>query len=69
MEYKAQELIKAARINNFNLYIIMDIVQWKVNQDLLDRILEIKENGQRPIKRGFKTWLTYIRTWKSKNYE
>ena len=41
------------------------IESFKINQALLERILEIKENDQRSIKRGFKTWLKYIRTWKN----
>lgn len=41
------------------------IENWKVNNDLLARLLAIKENDQRKIKKGFKTWLKYIRQWKS----
>ena len=40
------------------------IESFKVNQALLERLLEIKENEQRKVKKGFKTWLKYIRTWK-----
>jgi hypothetical protein len=43
----------------------MDKLEWNVNYDLLNRLLEIKENQNKPIKRGFKTWLKYIRTWKN----
>jgi hypothetical protein len=41
------------------------IETFKVNDDLLARLLEIKENDQRKIKKGFKTWLKYIRQWKN----
>lgn len=41
------------------------IENFKVNDELLARFLQIKENDQRSIKRGFKTWLKYIRTWKN----
>ena len=40
------------------------IESFKINKALLERVLKIKENDQRSIKRGFKTWLKYIRTWK-----
>jgi hypothetical protein len=40
------------------------IENFKVNDELLARLLEIKENDQRKIKRGFKKWLNYIRQWK-----
>ena len=41
------------------------IENWKVNNELLARFLQIKENEQRSIKKGFKQWLKYIRTWKN----
>lgn len=37
---------------------------FKINHDLLNRVIEIKVEEQRPLKRGFKTWLKYVRTWK-----
>jgi len=42
----------------------MDIITWRVNYDLLDRLLQIKENQNKPIKRGFKNWLKYIYNYK-----
>jgi hypothetical protein len=42
----------------------MDKFEWNVNYDLLDRLLQIKENQNKPIKRGFKNWLRYIYNYK-----
>jgi len=41
------------------------IKYWEVNDDLLARFNEIRDNDQRKIKKGFKQWLKYIRTWKN----
>jgi hypothetical protein len=42
----------------------MDKLEFNVNEDLLKRVLEIKSNQQKPIKRGFKKWLNYIYQYK-----
>ena len=42
---------------------------FSVNHILLDRVISIKENQNKPIKKGFKSWLKYIRTYKQENNE
>jgi hypothetical protein len=39
----------------------------KINEDLLQKVLEIKQNEKKPLKRGFKTWLKYIYNYKSES--
>jgi hypothetical protein len=43
----------------------MDRLEFNVNEELLKRVLEIKLEQQKPIKRGFKKWLMYIYKYKS----
>ncbi len=51
-------------LNQTKNTIKMDKLEWNANNDLLDRLLQIKENQNKPIKRGFKTWLKYIYNYK-----
>jgi hypothetical protein len=41
--------------------------EMKINEDLLQKVLQIKQNEKKPIKRGFKTWLKYIYNYKSES--
>ncbi len=41
--------------------------EMKVNEDLLQKVLQIKQNEKKPLKRGFKAWLKYIYNYKSES--
>ena len=42
-----------------------EIITWRINENLLSRILEIKNNERKPLKIEFAEWLRYIYNYKA----
>lgn len=42
-----------------------EIVTWRVNEILLNKIKEIKDNDQKKLKKGFAKWRNYILKYKA----
>jgi len=42
-----------------------EIIYWRINYDLLNRLKEIKANDQHKLKKGFVKWRNYILKYKA----